>query len=359
MSGRRAVHQLLGALHAGDAVGHEALVMRDVLRARGHASQIFAGRIDPALDGEAQPLREFAAASSADHACLLHFAPGSPAGALALAAPDRLGIVFHNVTPPELLAAFDPELARRHHAGRAELRRLASRARLGVAHSEFSRRDLAASGFGERARVVPFAVDLAGAREPAAPVLLRLLSDGRPNLLSVGRIAPNKRLEDVIRAFAALRARIGRRNRLVLAGDTGGFPAYAQSLAALVAELRLDDVMFTGRLSGAELEACYASASAFVCLSEHEGFGVPLVEAMLRDVPVVAYDAGAVAETLRGGGVLLREKTPGRVAELLQGLLEEPALRGAVLATQARAIADWRRFDFAARFFEELEALVA
>lgn len=358
MSRRRPVHQILGALHAGDAVGHEALVMRDVLRARGHESRIFAGRIDASLGADAQPLRDFAAASSADHACLFHFAPGSPAGALALAAPDRLGVVFHNVTPPELLAAFDPALARRHDAGRAELGRLAARARLAIAHSEFSRRDLEASGFGPRARVVPFAVDLREAA-PAAPVLRRLLSDGRANVLSVGRLAPNKRLEDVIRAFAALRQRLGRRSRLVLAGDTRGFPAYVQRLVSLASELRLEDVVFTGHLSAAELEACYATAGVYLGLSEHEGFGVPLVEAMLREVPVVAFDAGAVAETLRGGGVLLRDKTPELVAELLRGVLCEPALRAAVLATQARALAEWRRFDFAARFLAELEPLVA
>lgn len=359
MTARRPVHQLLGALHAGDAVGHEALVMRDVLRARGHASEIFAGRVDRDLEGQARPLHDFQGASGPGHALLVHFAPGSPAGALALAAPDRLGVVFHNVTPPEFLVRYDAALARRHHEGRRELSRLAERARVGMAHSEFSRRDLAASGFGVRARVVPFAVDLDGPRPAPSPVLSRLLSDGRVNVLCVGRVAPNKRIDDAIRAFGALKRRVRRRLRLLLVGDTTGFASYVQDLVSLVAELRLDDVVFTGHVAPAELEACYARAAVFLSLSEHEGFGVPLVEAMARQVPVVAFDAGAVAETLRGGGVLLSDKAPEAVAEVLAALLEEPALRDAVIASQRRSLDAWRAVDFAASFLHELEALVA
>ncbi len=359
MSARRAVHQILGALHAGDAVGHEALVMRGVLRARGHVSEIFAGRIDPDADREARPLRDFARASSENNAVLVHFAPGSPAGRIALAAPDRLGVVFHNVTPPGFLAPYDPPLARRHHEGRDELRLLARRARVGMAHSEFSRRDLLESGFGERARVIPFAVDLGDAPTAPSPVLRRMLSDGRVNVLCVGRLAPNKRLEDVLRAYAAWRRRTRRRLRLLLVGDGTGFPSYVQSLVSLVRALRLDDVVFTGHVEPPELEACYRSADVFLSLSEHEGFGVPLLEAMAHDVPVVAFDAGAVAETLAGGGVLLREKAPEVVAEVLAALVGEKPLREAVLATQRRSLAVWRDVDFAARFLDELEVLVA
>jgi L-malate glycosyltransferase len=359
VNARRPVHQILGALHEGDAVGHEAVVMRRILQGRGHASEIFAGHVDDSLASKARPLRDLAPAAVDESAWLFHYSPGSPAGALALAGPERLGVVFHNVTPPHFLAPFDPELARRHQLGIEELRRFASRARVGLAHSEFSRRDLAASGFGARARVVPFAVDLQAAPRSPAPVLRRLLGDGRLNVLFIGRIAPNKRIEDLIRSFGALRARGDRSTRLVLVGETGGFPTYMQSLSALVDKLRLQDVVFTGRVSETEREACYASASAFVSLSEHEGFGAPLVEAMARDVPVIAFDSSAVAETLRGGGVLLGDKRPLVVAEVLHAVLHEPTLREAILRTQRKAVAEWRRVDFGACFLAVLEPLVA
>lgn len=159
--------------------------------------------------------------------------------------------------------------------------------------------------------------------------------------------------------FAVYRRLAGKRNRLLLVGDCAGFPRYVQSLHALSRELRLDDVLFTGRVSGAELRAYYSVAAAFVCLSEHEGFGVPLVEAMLYDVPVLAFDAAAVAETLRGGGILLRDKRPALVAELLYEILTRPALREAVLVTQRRALTQWRAVDFGGRLLAELQALVA
>ncbi len=356
---RRAVHQLLGALHAGDAVGHEALVIRDTLRGAGHVSEIFAGFIDPELTAEARPLSGYAAVSGPESVCLFHFAPESPAARLALAVPDRLALVFHNMTPAAFLARFDAGLARAHILGLGQLRAFASRARLALAHSDFSRRDLVRAGFAERARVVPFAVDLREKRPAAAPVLRTLFADGHRNLLFVGRIAPNKRIEDLLRVFAAYRRLAGKRSRLLLVGDTTGFPRYVQSLHALTRELRLDDVVFSGHANEAELQAYYSVAAAFVCLSEHEGFGVPLLEAMLWDVPVLAFDAAAVAETMRGGGVLLRDKRPALVAELLNEILSRPALREAVLTTQRRALAQWRAIDFGARLLAELRPLVA
>jgi len=356
---RRAVHQLLGALHAGDAVGQEALVIRDTLRGAGHASEIFAGFIDPALTTQARLLSEYALASGSETACLFHFAPGSPATQLALGVDHRLGLVFHNLTPPEFLARFAADVARAHVQGFEQLRAFAVRASLALAHSDFSRRDLVRAGFAERARVVPFAVDLDEQRIAPAPVIRSLFGDGRANLLFVGRIAPNKRIEDLLGVFAAYRRLAGTRNRLLLVGDTAGFPGYVRSLHALCRELRLEDVLFTGHVTEAELQAYYSVAAAFVCLSEHEGFGVPLVEAMLRDVPVLAFDAAAVAETLQGGGVLLRDKRPTLVAGLLHEILTRPALREAVLGTQRRAASYWRASSFGERLLAELQPLVA
>ncbi len=355
----RAVHQLLGALHAGDAVGHEALVIRDALRGAGHPSEIFAGFIDPELTAQARPLADYASASGPETVCLFHFAPGSPATRLALGVCERLALVFHNLTPPEFLAPFAKDVARAHVLGLGQLRAFASRASLALAHSDFSRRDLVRAGFAERARVLPFAVDLDEKRVAPAPVVRTLFGDGHTNLLFVGRIAPNKRIEDLLRVFAAYRRLAGERNRLLLVGHTAGFPGYLQSLHALRRELRLEDVLFTGHVNDAELQAYYSVAAAFVCLSEHEGFGVPLVEAMLRDVPVLAFDAAAVAETLQGGGVLLRDKRPALVAELLHEILTQPTLREAVLVTQRRAAKRWRSVDFKERLLAELRPLVA
>ena len=126
---RRAVHQLLGALHAGDAVGQEALVIRDTLRGAGHVSEIFAGFIAPELTAEARPLADYAAVSGPEGVCLFHFAPASPAARLALAVPARLALVFHNMTPAAFLARFDAGLARAHVLGLSRITPRSARAR--------------------------------------------------------------------------------------------------------------------------------------------------------------------------------------------------------------------------------------
>ena len=175
-----------------------------------------------------------------------------------------------------------------------------------------------------------------------------LYDDGRTNVLFVGRIIPNKRIDDLIRSFAVFQKWVRPRSRLLLVGDHRGFERYLDRLQELVRELRLDEVVFTGQVDDDELYAYYRLADVFLCLSEHEGFGVPLQEAMHFGLPVIAYDAGAVRETLRGGGLLLQDKRPEVVADLLDRLTRGGDLRRAVLASQATAIAGIRATDFGA-----------
>jgi glycosyltransferase involved in cell wall biosynthesis len=347
----RRVHQVVGALHPGDAVGREALAIRRHLRDAGYESEVFAGFVDPRLGGEAHPLREHSAHDGADAACVYHFSPGSPAGRLALAARGPLAVVYHNVTPAGFFVGWSDESARLAAGADAELRELAERASLGLAKSAFSRRDLEAAGFAAAA-VMPF-VHEPGPPATRSPVFERLYRDGRRNVLAVGRLAPNKRLEDVVRAFALLQRGPVPRGRLLLVGDDG-LHAYASALRELARSLRLRDVVLSGRVDHDELQSAYALADVLVSLSEHEGYCVPLVEAMLAGVPVVAYDAGAVAETMAGAGVLLRDKSPGVVAAVIERLLEDESLRAAVLAAQERVAARVRATDYRALVLQAL-----
>jgi glycosyltransferase involved in cell wall biosynthesis len=339
------VHQLLGALHPGDAVGNEALALRGHLRAAGLGSEIFAGFVDSRLGAEARPLREYAAEDGRDTACLYHFSPGSPAGRAALEAKGPLAVVYHNVTPARFFAGWSDESARLAARAEGELRELAGRASLGLADSTFNRGELEAAGFAT-CSVLPFVHD-PGRRVPPSPVFERLYRDGRAHVLVVGRLAPNKRIEDVLRAFSLLQRGPVPRSRLLLVGDDG-LHAYATVLRGLARALRLREVVFCGRVDEDELRSAYGLADVLVSLSEHEGYGVPLVEAMLAGVPVVAYDAGAVAETMRGAGILLGEKRPEVVAGVIERLLGDEALRAAVLAGQEKVAARVRGTDFRA-----------
>jgi glycosyltransferase involved in cell wall biosynthesis len=349
-----AIHQLLPALHQGDAVGNEALLLQAALRRAGVASELFAGHVDPALLGRARPVGEAEAAGEATW--LFHFGPDSPAGRLFPRLRGTRVLRYHNVTPPELLAEHAPALARLCAAGLAEVRELATNAHVGLGASEFNRRELQAMGYA-RSAVLPLLADLERVRAASASrVLGRLLGDGRRNLLVVGRLAPNKRVEDAIAVFAVFQRLFDSRARLVIAGGWEGFEGYRASLERRAMALHAERVLFLGRVAEDELAACYQSGAALLCTSEHEGVGVPLLEAMACGVPVFAYDAGAVRETLDGAGVLLADKRPETWAGALDRVLADSALRAAVVASQHAAVRRRAASDPVAALRSALEA---
>jgi glycosyltransferase involved in cell wall biosynthesis len=343
----------VAALSYGDAIGNEALAIQGHLRRAGFDSDIFAERVHPRMAHLARPLWEYGDVSSPDTVCIFHFSIGSAAGRLIYHAPDRLVSVYHNITPADWFLGFHPHLAGLCHHGRRELAAFASRTELGLADSEFNRRELEAAGY-PRTAVLPIVLDLDDYRRPAAPVARRLYDDGRVNVLFVGRIIPNKRIEDLIGVFALYQRHLEPRSRLLLVGDHRGHERYYDRLQERVRRLGADEVVFTGHVDDDDLRGYYSAGDLFLCLSEHEGYCVPLIEAMAFGLPVIAYDAGAVAETLRGGGILLREKRPEVVAELLGRVQEDGILRAEVLRTQERALAAVRAIDFSALLQQRL-----
>ena len=340
------VHQVLAALAYGDAIGNEALAIRAHLLRRGYESDIFAEKVHPQMAGLARPLSEYEAQAGEDTLCLFHFSIGSAASSLVYHRREPLVCIYHNITPPEFFLPFHPHLARLCHHGRRELRAFAARSVLGLGVSEFNRKELATAGF-RRTGVLPIVIDWSRYDEAPGPVMIERLRgfDGH-TILFVGRIVPNKRIEDLLASFAVFQRHVSPRSRLLLVGDTTGHERYLRRLLETVRSLRLRDVVFTGQVAQADLIAAYASSQAFLCLSEHEGFCVPLLEAMRFGVPVLAYDAAAVRETLDGGGVLLEDKDPRIVAETLARVLSDGAFRSAILATQSRTLEAAKRIDF-------------
>jgi len=353
----RRVHQLLAALAYGDAIGNEALAIQRHLRAAGLQSDIFAEHVHPRMATRARPLSDYALVSSPETVCLFHFSIGSAAARLAFHAPDRLVAIYHNITPAEWFLGFHPHLAGLCYHGRRELAAFALRTELALGDSEYNRRELEAAGFA-RTGVLPIVLDLDAYRRPPSPVARRLFDDGRTNIVFVGRVIPNKKIDALIAVFALYQRLFDVKSRLLLVGDYRGHEKYFGRLQELVRARGAQEVVFTGQVDDDELRAAYASADLFLCLSEHEGYCVPLVEAMAFGVPVIAYDTGAVRETLRGGGVLLRDKAPAEVAALVARVLGDGALRARILETQARAIAEVRATDFGALLLERLRPVL-
>jgi glycosyltransferase involved in cell wall biosynthesis len=342
----RAVHQVLAALGYGDAIGNEALAIRSHLRSRGYESDIFAEKAHPKMAGLARSLSDYERAGGAGTVCMFHFSIGSAASSLVFHRAEPLICVYHNITPPEFFFPFHAHVARLCYHGRRELKAFAARSVLGLGVSEFNRRELQAAGF-QPTGVLPIVVDWSRYDETPSPVMAaRLAGFEGPTILFVGRIVPNKKIEDVIRSFAAFQRHHRPKSRLLLVGDSVGHEGYLRRLLETVHDLRLREVIFTGQVAQADLIAAYRHAQAFLCLSEHEGFCVPLLEAMHFGLPVLAFDAAAVGETMNGGGLLLAEKDPRFVAAALDRVLGDEAFRGAVLASQSRTLAAAKAVDF-------------
>jgi glycosyltransferase involved in cell wall biosynthesis len=333
------VHQWIPAAHRGDAVGDSARVMQALLRAQGHDSEIYALEIDREVQHAVRPFR--GPAEAAGDVTIFHFATPSPL----TEAFRRLGrgrvLQYHNVTPARYFAPFEPEMARLAASARHEVRSLVPGTDVAVGPSEYNRRELAALGFHETG-VLPLAVDLARlTNAPPLPVVDRAMDDGRVNVLFVGRVAPNKKIEDLLRLVWRYRRQVDPNVRLVVAGRDDGMPRYVQYLRALAARLGFDGegLVFTGPVPDAELAAYYRAARVYVSMSEHEGFCAPLVEAMAMDVPVLAYARTAVPETLGGAGVAFAPKDLPYAAELLGVLAFDDGVRASVIEGQRRRLA--------------------
>jgi glycosyltransferase involved in cell wall biosynthesis len=353
------INQWVPAAHHGDAVGDDARAVRDVLRSWGHESEIYALTIDEGLADEIRPWRD-AAARDGD-VTLLHFALPSPMTHALRTLPGARVLYYHNVTPAHFFAPFAPALVRLSVIARRELADLAGHVDLAVGVSEFNRQELDALGFRETA-VLPIAVNverLTGAGP--VPSLERLLGDGLANILFVGRIAPNKKIEDHIRLAEAYKRYVDAHYRFIFVGRTDGVPHYYEAIQALIAEYQMlpERFWFTGPVPDRELAAYYRHAHAYVSLSEHEGFCVPLVEAMAMDVPVLAYASSAVPETLGGAGVSFSPKDLEQAAELLGALVYDEALRQQVLAGQRRRLTEFSPARFEARLRHVLAPFAA
>jgi glycosyltransferase involved in cell wall biosynthesis len=351
------INQWVPAAHRSDAIGDSARRVRAMLRAQGHTSEIYALTIDDSLRGD---VRSFESADTArGDATIFHFALPSPmTDAFARVGGARI-LQYHNITPAAFFAPYAPELFRLAALGRRELQSLVGRVDLALGDSEFNRQELEALGF-ERTGVLPIAVDTARITDaPRRPALEKILSDGLINILFVGRIVPNKRIEDHIRLAEIYKRYVDSYYRFIFVGRYDGVPSYYAQVRALIAEFRMlpDRFWFTGPVPDEDLGVFYRWADAYVSLSEHEGFCVPLVEAMAADVPILAYSAGAVPETLGGAGMLFAPKDLEVAAEMLGMLVYDRSLRATVLDGQRRRLLDFAPAAIETRLNQVMDSL--
>ena len=333
------VNQWVPAAHRGDAIGDSARRVRDLLRARGHDSEIYALTIDDDLEGEVRRFQDPRATQG--DLTIFHYAVPSPMTEAFAALPRGRVLQYHNVTPAHFFAPYDANIFRLATVGRDEIRRLAGRTDVALGDSEYNREELESFGFSNTG-VFPIAIDVEKIRRaPRRPALEQILSDGLTNFLIVSRIVPNKKIEDHIRLAEHYKRYVDLDYRFIFVGKTDGVPRYYNTVRALIAEYQMpmDRFVFTGPVPDEDLAAYYRTASVYISLSEHEGFCVPLLEAMSADVPVLAYSSTAVPDTLGGAGVQFAPKDLEFAAELLGELAYNDGLRARVIEGQRRRLA--------------------
>ncbi|MCB2187597.1 MAG: glycosyltransferase family 4 protein [Deltaproteobacteria bacterium] len=329
-----AVHQMLSDFAWGDAIGGDVQAIQKALTALGFHSEIFAQNVHERVAHLARPIEDYPAEARPEDVLIFHFSIGHELCDRLPGFPGRKVMRYHNITPARFLEACNPESAQRCHQGREQLARLAPLMELGLGVSPYNCAELTAAGC-PRVRVVPILLDLATLEAPPDERVLERFAGHGPKVLHVGRVVPNKCLEDLIKSHYWL-TRQAPGARLLLVGSEGGWGPYAQGLRQLAADLPAPGVHFLGHVSFPELMAYYRVADAYLCLSEHEGFCVPLVESMHFGLPIVAYAATGVPGTLGPGGVLLADKNPALVGEVLARVLTDEGWRQR-LADSSRA----------------------
>ena len=350
---------LTPTLTPADAVSNDVLMMRRVLGERGHEVRIFAENSSVAGERIETPAAALTYLRSDDDVLIYHHSIGCTSGVETMrAATCRKIVKYHNVTPPDFFEGISEQHQHLCESGRAQLREIiAARPDLYLADSAFNASDLIAAGSEEhKTFVVPPFNQADDLRAGSADLeLLDSYRDDSVNLLMVGGVRPNKGHADLIEAFATYYYHFNGQARLFIVGaGNKAFAPYAAALKRLIDEWSIDSrIVFTGEVSNEALKSYYLLGDALLMTSEHEGFCVPLVEAMALKVPIVAYASTAIPETAHDAALIWDERDPYLMAQSIDFLQTNEAEKIALVYRGSRRYEE--RFSNSAiekRFFE-------
>ncbi len=335
------IHQLVHTLSYGDAISGEVITLQRCLRALGFESEIFCINTHPHYHGKTRSYKDLSTDFTGE--IVLHYSLGSPLNEVYRSARGALRtLVYHNITPARWFQGVNPKVVHDIENGIKELPELCGLSDRILADSPFNADEIRALGF--QAQVLELPIDAekwSVARNEGIYNLVK--NDPGVHLLHVGRLAPNKKIEDIIKAFYFYHYHIERSSKLWLVGIDHDTEIYSFGLRQLVHELHLGDVVqFVGRRDDGEVRALYEACTVYLCMSEHEGFCLPVIEAMHFGLPVIAYASSALPGTIGDGGILVSQKHPAELAELINSLVTDNALRQKVITagrTRAQSLA--------------------
>jgi len=337
------IDQVIPTLASRDAIGGHVMQLRDLLRGRGYGSDIYYGNATPDRLDDGLPITRIGDRPSAGRVLLYQLSIGSGVADVFRGRPERKFVNYHNITPADLLEAWMPQVGEEVRWGRAQLRELAPVTEFAIADSGYNERELRDAGY-RATTTVPLLIDpgdFTGSPDPAlAARLARLRAAGGADLLFVGKVSPHKGQHDLVKALAAYRRLYDPSARLHIVGGAIS-EEYREAVERFADELGLADaVEMAGSVTHGELMAYYEGCDVFLCLSNHEGFCVPLLESMYHRLPIVSYQSTAVPETVQQAGLILPDKDPARVAAAVHRVVEDGRLRSELAAAAAERV-DW------------------
>ncbi len=326
----RRVIQFVPTLVPGDATGMHAMMIHKLVEDRNIETRIYVEEVKRDQIGGAVRFTDYARENRPDDILIYHLAAPSAIADFLSSRGETLAIVYHNITPAHFFEPWDQVAATGQIWARAQLSRLAARTTLALPVSKFNQEELIELGYGKSV-VVPILFDptiFASGSDGAVDEMLRDNRDaGRNNFLFVGRLVPNKAQHNLIAALSAFN-RIYSENAVMHLVGRPFSKEYLYLLKEIARDLGVEkNVNFTLGVSTEAISSYYRGSDAFICLSEHEGFCVPLIEAMHNDLPIAAYDSSAISETLGNAGILIQKNDPVTTAVAMEKLVSDGALR--------------------------------
>ena len=353
------VIQIIPTLAYGDAVGNDTLALKKVLKDMGYKTQIYAESIAPPLDAKAAlDIRKLQGLNEKD-VLIYHLSTGSQLNFDFAEYKCRKIIIYHNITPPDFFRRYDNFFEQICRWAIEGARFLADKADYCLADSLFNKCNLEEMGYKTPIDVLPIIIPFDEYNKKPDQDILKKYQDGRHNIVFTGRVAPNKCHQDIIAAFACYKKYYDSDARLFLVGSYRESDTYYRKLKQYVDLLGVEDVVFTGHIKFEEILAYYHVADVFLCMSEHEGFCVPLVEAMFFGIPIIAFNSTAVPMTLGDGGILVDKKDPIETAALINKVISDSKLQHFIRENQKRKLKDFQYEKIVGMFCSYLEKFIA
>ncbi len=353
------VIQVVPTLLYGDGVGNAVLALDAALKNKGYKTAIYAENISPKVERHiAKPIEKIGDPNNED-ILIYHFGCAFTWTKHLRDFKCKIIFAYHNITPPEFFKDYDIKVYADCKRGRQEISRLADIPDYCVTFSNFNKQDLLENGYKCKIDIVPALIQFSDyGKKCDAKFLEKLKADTAKKIIFTGRVCPHKKFEDVIASFYDYQKFFNKNSKLYLVGKYDEYGKYYFKLKEFVETLKLKNVFFTGHISFSQILSYYKAADLFLCQSEHEGFCVPLVEAMLFDVPIVAYDSSAVGETLGDGGILLQEKDPLLTASVMAQILEDELLRKKISENQKRRLENFSSEKACGQFLNCIETFI-